>query len=230
LLDEQMSEADSFSLAILGDGSTGKSTIIHMFRTEGFERVYKQTIGCDFYEKSMAIRNRDISLKVWDIGGQSIHSKNIVQYVGSSQAIFLVYDVTNPESFSNLDDWLRVARQYSKAKHVYAVGNKIDLISQRLVTQPQHDKFVSENGLQGGLFMSAKSGENVIKAFYQVAGEVVGVRLTAHELAFHDKVIGVSVQQDNEGRTAFADDIEREDMEAEAKKNQGKGLQCCTCS
>lgn len=225
-----MNEADNFSLAILGDGSTGKSTIIHMFRTEGFERVYKQTVGCDFYEKSMAIRNRDISLKVWDIGGQSIHSKNIVQYVSSSQAIFLVYDVTSPESFSNLDDWLRVARQHSKAKHVYAVGNKIDLISQRLVTQAQHDKFVAENSLQGGLFMSAKSGENVIKAFYQVAGEVVGLRLTAHELAFHDKVIGVSVETDNGGRTAFADDIEREDMEAEARKNRTKSLSCCSCS
>ena len=38
--------------------------------------------------------------------------------------------------------------------------------------------------------MSAKSGENVIRAFYQAAGEVVGLRLTAHELAFHDKVRG----------------------------------------
>jgi Ras-related protein Rab-28 len=175
-------------MCILGDGSTGKSTIIHMFRTEGFERVYKQTIGCDFYEKSLAIRSRDVSLKVWDIGGQSIHSKNIAAYVGSSHAVFLVYDVTNPESFNNLEDWLRVVRQHATASHVYLVGNKIDLLSLRQVTAAQHDKFIAEHGLQGGVFMSAKSGENVIRTFYQVAGEVVGLRLTAHELAFHDKV------------------------------------------
>ena len=238
-------------MCILGDGSTGKSTIIHMFRTEGFERVYKQTIGCDFYEKSLAIRSRDVSLKVWDIGGQSIHSKNIAAYVGSSHAVFLVYDVTNPESFNNLEDWLRVVRQHATASHVYLVGNKIDLLSLRQVTAAQHDKFIAEHGLQGGVFMSAKSGENVIRTFYQVAGEVVGLRLTAHELAFHDKVcvlscaelvpfhldsptatktkqvIAATVERDkDEGRTAFADEIEREDREAEERKKRKKKMRC----
>jgi Ras-related protein Rab-28 len=243
---------DNFSMCILGDGSTGKSTIIHMFRTEGFERVYKQTIGCDFYEKSLAIRSRDVSLKVWDIGGQSIHSKNIAAYVGSSHAVFLVYDVTNPESFNNLEDWLRVVRQHATASHVYLVGNKIDLLSLRQVTAAQHDKFIAEHGLQGGVFMSAKSGENVIRTFYQVAGDVVGLRLTAHELAFHDKVcvccrvpnwcpfisthqrqpkqkqvIAATVERDkDEGRTAFADEIEREDREAEERKKRKKKMRC----
>ena len=93
-----------------------------------------------------------------------------------------------------------------------------------------HDRFVTENGLQGGLFMSAKSGENVIKAFYQLAGEVVGLPLTDHELAFHDKVLGVTVEKEDEGRTAFADQIEREDAEAEAKKKRKKtGLGRCIC-
>lgn len=225
-----MNSANNFSLAILGDGSTGKSTIIQMFVTEEFERVYKQTVGCDFYSKNLTIRNRDVSMKVWDIGGQSIHSKNIVQYVGSSQAIFLVYDVTNPESFSNLDDWLRTVRQHSSAKYIYVVGNKVDLISLRQVTVAMHDRFVTENGLKGGLFMSAKSGENVIKAFYQLAGEVVGLPLTDHELAFHDKVLGVTVEKEDEGRTAMADQIEREDAEAEAKKKRKKtGLGRCIC-
>ena len=227
-----MAEVDSCSLAIIGDGSVGKSSIINAFKTDGFLPVYKQTIGCDFYEKTLAIRNRNVSLKVWDIGGQSIHSKNIEQYVGSSSAIFLVYDVTNTDSFVNLDDWLRIALKYSTSKYIYVVGNKIDLIALRQVTKSQQDQFVSENNLCGGLFMSAKSGENVIRAFYEVASEVVGMRLTSYELAFHDKVLGVSVAKatdDNDGRTSFADDIEAEDMKAEARKNEKGGCNC-TCS
>jgi len=74
-----MTEKSSIcSLAIVGDGSVGKSSIIEAFRSEGFIPVYKQTIGIDFYEKKLRIRG-DIyaSMRVWDIGGQSIHSKNL---------------------------------------------------------------------------------------------------------------------------------------------------------
>lgn len=227
-----MAEVDNCSLAIIGDGSVGKSSIINAFKTDGFLPVYKQTIGCDFYEKNLAVRNRNVSLKVWDIGGQSIHSKNIEQYVGSSSAIFLVYDVTNTDSFDNLDDWLRIARKYSTSKYIYVVGNKIDLIAIRQVTKNQQEHFVSEKNLYGGLYMSAKSGENVTRAFYEVASEVVGMRLTSYELAFHDKVLGVNVARatdENDGRTSFADDIEAEDLAAEAKKNKREGCNC-TCS
>jgi GTPase SAR1 family protein len=178
------------------------------------------------------VRGKFVSLKVWDIGGQSIHSKNIKQYVGSSNAIFLVYDVTNPESFSNLEDWLGLVRKHSTAKHVYIVGNKIDLIALRQITEAQHGRFILQNDLQGGMFMSAKSGENVVKAFYQVAGDIIGIKLTQYELAFHDKVITATIQvpqADNEGRTAFADEIEAEDLALEAKKNQKK-KSFCICS
>lgn len=224
-----MSEVDSCSLAIVGDGGVGKSSIINAFKTDGFVSSYKQTIGCDFYEKPLAVRNRNISLKVWDIGGQSILSKNIEQYVGSSSVIFLVYDVTNMESFENLEDWLRIVRKHSTSGRLYIVGNKIDLIALRLVTKPRHDQFVSKNKLSGGLFMSAKSGENVIRAFYEVASEVCGLKLTSEELAFHDKILGVRVaksDENNEGRTDFADDIEAEDMAAESRKKDSD----CKCS
>ena len=222
-------ESDSCSLAIIGDGSVGKSSLINAFKTDGFLPVYKQTVGCDFYEKSLLVRNRNISLKVWDIGGQSIHSKNIEQYVGSSTSIFLVYDVTNTDSFNNLEDWLLIARKYSNSEFIYCVGNKIDLISLRQVTKSRSDQFVLDNRLRGSLFMSAKSGENVIRAFYDVASEVCGLKLTSYELAYYDKVLGVQValeDQDNGGRTSFADEIEAEDKAAEARKNRGG----CNCS
>lgn len=229
----QMAEEDNCSLALIGDGSVGKSSIINAFKTDGFLPVYKQTIGCDFYEKSLVIRNKSISLKVWDIGGQSIHSKNIQQYIGSSSALFLVYDVTNTESFNNLDDWLSITRKYSNSKHIYIVGNKVDLISLRQVTIKHHDKFIIENNINGGFYMSAKSGENVLKGFYKVAGQVSGIELTSYELAFFDKVLGVKVDKTNdnyEGRTSFADQIEEEDKLAEENRNKASDRCNCNCS
>lgn len=164
---------DIFSLSIIGDGSTGKSSIINAFKTDGFIPVYKQTVGIDFYEKSLPLRGDvSVSLRIWDCGGQSIHSKNLEKYIVNSSVIFLVYDLTNIESFNNLDDWLSKVRKYSNSKLLYLVGNKLDLYHLRQVTEKQHDGFISGNSLSGGLFMSAKTGENVVKTFYQVAAEL----------------------------------------------------------
>jgi hypothetical protein len=42
------------------------------------------------------------------------------------------------------------------------------MVSQRQVSQSQHDKFILDNGMYSGFFMSAKTRENVVKAFYKV--------------------------------------------------------------
>ena len=195
----------SCSLTIVGDGSVGKSTITSAFKDQGFIKVYKQTIGVDFYEKMLKVRdNLMVSLKVWDVGGQSIQSKNLKSYLAHSDVVLLIYDVTNAESFGNLDDWLQHVRNYAKEGCIkYVVGNKVDLIALRQVTVKQHEAFISQNNdlagrsdlfailfingnitihiinmSVGGLFVSAKTGENVVKTFFKVAAEAAGVHLS----------------------------------------------------
>jgi Ras-related protein Rab-28 len=229
-----MSSEEHFCLAIVGDGSTGKSSIINAFKSEGFMPVYKQTVGIEFYEKKLQIRgDQHVSLRIWDVGGQSIHSKNLEQYVTNSHVLYLVYDVTNMESFLNMDDWLRKVRSYAKpGTKLYLVGNKIDLYNMRLVNEAKHKQFVEENNLTGGLFMSARTGENITKAFYQVAGELIGIHLSTYELAFFDKVLKAHVDRENdpnEGRTNVADDIEAEDARLEQMKREREAGGKCNC-
>ena len=72
-------------LVLLGNGSVGKTSIISRFVEDGFEKVYKQTIGIDFFEKLVPIRgDTRMKLQVWDIGGQSISSKMLPRYIYGS--------------------------------------------------------------------------------------------------------------------------------------------------
>ncbi len=48
------------------------------------------------------------TLSIWDIGGQSIGSRMIHNYLHGAQAVLLVYDITNYQSFQNLEEWLEV--------------------------------------------------------------------------------------------------------------------------
>jgi hypothetical protein len=46
----------------------------------------------------------------------------------------------------------------------------VDLIGTRQVTAKQHDSYILDHDeVKGGVFMSAKTGENVVKAFYKVS-------------------------------------------------------------
>lgn len=100
--------------------------------------------------------------------------------------VFLVYDVTNKDSLENLNDWLRMVRKYALRGKVMLIANKVtslscklissfliaykvDLIGQRQVTEEEHFQFVRENDIPLDMFVSAKSGENVLKAFYKVS-------------------------------------------------------------
>lgn len=223
-------------LILVGNGSVGKTSIISRFVDDGFQRVYKQTVGLDFFEKNIELARRSIALQVWDIGGQQISSRMLPKYIYGSNAIFLCYDVTDPQSFEDVDDWFGlVKRTFAAAGKrlpcVYLVGNKIDLMHLRKVTERRHDRYVEENKLDGGHLISAQSGEAVRTAFYLVAAEVAGVSMSAAELEQTKRILGVSVvrEDDDEDLSPEARRIMEEDMALEAAKKAREEKEGCKC-
>ncbi|TYZ67359.1 hypothetical protein PybrP1_003438 [[Pythium] brassicae (nom. inval.)] len=228
----------AIKLVLLGNGSVGKSSLIARFVDDGFTPVYKQTIGLDFYEKKLQFpRDQRLVLQVWDIGGQTITSKMIGKYLFGVHVALVCYDVTDAQSFSDAEDWLRVARYYSSSAtgerpmQIYLVGNKVDLIAHRVVSKDKHDEFVRKQQLPGGFLVSAQNGDNVLKTVYRISAAATKIPVSDFELSFCDKVVRVSVPAlgragggDDEGRTAMADEIEAEDRANEARKAKaGKG-------
>ncbi|CAK4320162.1 unnamed protein product [Aphanomyces euteiches] len=215
-------------LILVGNGSVGKSSIIGRFVEDGFTRQYKQTIGLDFFEKKIDLpRGKRVVLEVWDIGGQNINSKMLDKYVFGADIVFLCYDVTDPTSFVDLDDWLDLVKKtpVSKKRYVYAVGNKIDLVALRAISSDQHDGFVAKHKLAGGFFLSAHNGDNVLRTVHHIAGRAVGIEPSEFELQFFDKPVAaysLASADDNEPRTACADAIEQEDMRNEQRKKTRK--------
>jgi small GTP-binding protein len=236
--------ADTCKVLLIGDGSVGKSSIIARFVNDGFQKVYAQTIGVDFFEKKLDLRgDKGVMLQIWDIGGQSISSKNLPNYVRGADVVFMCYDVTNRDSFDDLEDWLqRVHEIYTdettgeklRLPQLYIIGNKIDLISERQVTDAQHDAWWRDHGIHGGFLGSAQTGENVATTIYKTAANAVGIQLTDYELGFHSRVInnvqGVRGGDDDEGRTSCADDIEAADRAMELAKQQRETSVGCKCS
>lgn len=227
----------SLCLAFVGDGSVGKSSCIRQLTCDDFSILYKQTIGFDCFERVIVLQGqRRVSIRLVDCGGQSLGSSNLSNYLSGCQAVLVLYDVTNQESFKNTEDWVRMTRKHAanKAVRIYLVGTKTDLYDLRQVSAEQHAAQIVQCGLQGGFFASAKTGDNILREIVRISGESLGLSLTDTDLGIFDKVVSAHVQQSSssdEGRTTFAEDIEAQDLALEEIKRRREANNAgCNCT
>mmetsp|Transcript_16287 Transcript_16287/g.24544 ORF Transcript_16287/g.24544 Transcript_16287/m.24544 type:complete len:193 (-) Transcript_16287:265-843(-) len=173
--DEQ--EFRQYKVILLGDGAVGKTSIANRFTDDRFAQTYKQTVGVDFFIRRLQLTPKlQVALQIWDIGGQSIGSKMITNYVAGAHAVLFCYDITNAESFANLEDWYRIAsRTFDEDAMPFTVlvGNKCDLKHLAAVRSDSHSRFATENEMAAFL-MSAKNGDQVNKAFWKIASCLAG--------------------------------------------------------
>ena len=182
--DESEEEQLQFKVILLGDGAVGKTSIAMRFTEDYFARTYKQTIGLDFFIKRLVLPGDiHVALQTWDIGGQSIGGKMIGNYIFGAHAVLLCYDISNYQSFQNVEDWYRLVRrtfEKSSMPYVALVGNKTDLNHMRTVKPEKHSAFAEENDMYS-YTMSAKTGDQVNACFYRIAADLAGVVLTKPE-------------------------------------------------
>eukprot|EP01083_Nonionella_stella_P274464 931678_1 len=211
--DEEELVQHQYKVVVLGDGAVGKTSICMRFTEDHFAQQYKQTIGLDFFIKKLVLPGDVyVALQIWDIGGQSVGSKMIKNYIFGADAVLLCYDITNYESFQNLDEWIGlVERACTEATMPYLalVGNKIcsfsdnreylehiylaeDLEHVRTVKSEKHLRLADERSMFG-YFMSAKAGDNVHSVFFKIAADLAGIALSKNELDSATKVVEAQI-------------------------------------
>jgi len=195
--DSDDGEQMQFKIIVIGDGAVGKTSIVNRFCKDHFASSYKQTIGLDFFMKRITLPGEvDVTMQVWDIGGQTIGGKMIGNYVFGSHAVLLAYDITNAESFHNLVDWLDVVKKIFKDSptkpYLGLLANKTDLSHMRAVNPEKHSKFAADNDMFS-YYVSAKNGDNVNSTFYRVAADLAGIVLSKPEIEVQTKVVAAIV-------------------------------------
>ncbi len=156
-----------FKILLLGDGGVGKTSLLHRFIDNTFEPDYKSTIGVQFMTKVVETENESVKLIIWDIAGQSKFTSYRHLYYRDAEGIILVYDITRPRTFENLSIWITDALQRTTRKTKIALlGNKVDLVDQRLVTRIYGEQFAKlHENIVCFSETSAATGENVDEAF-----------------------------------------------------------------
>ena len=169
-----------FKIIVVGDPSVGKTSLILRYTDNAFRRSYVPTMGVHVSNKIFKIDDSLIQLTLWDIGGQQKFHTMRQQFYRGSDAVFLLFDLTNPDSFENIPKWFKdVSDQLSDRTEDligFIIGNKKDLTEQRKITDEMATTIASQLSL-GFIETSALLGENVDYAFSTIANLLYKSRL-----------------------------------------------------
>ena len=144
--EEEQKENNFIKIVIVGQSSVGKTALINQYMNKIFIDAAITTIGTDKFIKIEKINNSEIKLNIWDTAGQERFRSLSPLFLKGSNIVIMVYDITNKESFDELDTfWLEKIKDNTKNIILGLAANKSDLYESEVVTIEEAKNFAKNN-------------------------------------------------------------------------------------
>eukprot|EP00478_Filoreta_tenera_P000808 GABV01000813.1.p1 GENE.GABV01000813.1~~GABV01000813.1.p1 ORF type:complete len:260 (+),score=66.22 GABV01000813.1:167-946(+) len=138
-------------------------------RREKFDLDYIATLGVHYLDRQIRLKNFDVVLSIWDIGGELAYADLVVQVASTAHVLVFVFDLVNSSSLSALTKWYSLARQQNKKAPAVVVGTKFDLF---MSLNREDQEFVINKSKKFAramkaplIFSSAKTQQNIQSLF-----------------------------------------------------------------
>mmetsp|Transcript_842 Transcript_842/g.885 ORF Transcript_842/g.885 Transcript_842/m.885 type:complete len:184 (-) Transcript_842:48-599(-) len=162
---KQSEKYHSLKVALVGDIGVGKSAIVRRIVQGQFIEEEQSHYQSDFRCPVIKVADEFFKIHMWDVHIQTRFATLFRSYYRACHAILLAYDITNLESFENLDTWLNHAKQHITAEVVIIlVGTKLDR-SHREVSRERAEMYAHRNGL-AYVETSSKEATNIREMFH----------------------------------------------------------------
>eukprot|EP01038_Epipyxis_sp_PR26KG_P008574 gene8574-11586_t len=173
-------------IGLVGDAQVGKTTLMVKYVENKFDEDYIQTLGVNFMEKRINLRNTEITFTIWDLGGQREFLSMLPLVCNDAVAIFFMFDLSRKPTLNSIKEWYRQARGLNRTAHAFLVGTKYDIY----ITLPPEemdeiDKLARKyaKAMKAPLiFCSASHSINVQKMFKIVLAKVFELKSTVQEI------------------------------------------------
>lgn len=155
---------------LTGDASIGKTSLMNQFCDNYFEANYLTTIGVDFKFKTINVNDKKIKIQIWDTAGQERFRSITTSYYRGSNVVLLIFDLTNINSFQNLDFWYNsiLDNNHDPNLQIYLVANKKDLDCDTNIIPSNIKKLVKNSKIIKYYEVSAKSCEGILEMFEDI--------------------------------------------------------------
>ena len=170
-----------FKILIAGEGGSGKTTFIKRVITNKFIQDTEMTIGVEFHLHSFDLPNpynRDeifnITLQLWDFGGQERFHFMLPTYVTGAKASIILYDRTRSSSLFNMKSFVDIVRTDDKNIPLMLIGSKSDKVDSLIGgLDSMASDMMGEYNIFDKANISSKSGEGINDIFNKVALKIL---------------------------------------------------------
>ena len=146
-------KVDEVKIHLVGDGNSGKTSLVTRLIENTFSLEQKQTNGINIRQKRF--KDEDITLKFWDFGGQEkYHSTHNLFF--TEKSIFII--IVDGRSESQVEYWLEYVRSLFNDASIILVKNKID---ENVNYDVNEFKLKKKYNIEGFFSISCKEGDNV---------------------------------------------------------------------
>ncbi len=156
----------TWKIILVGNKKVGKTSITSRYVRNDFKEEYKSSQQIELQRKNLPIEGTDkwTQLHIWDTLGQEKFKSIAPVFFKKSVGCFLVYDVTNRESFLALEGWRQQLIKDSDTKIVVMLlGNKVDMPN-KVVSSEEGQEYARSCGW-GFMEVSAKMNIGIDGAF-----------------------------------------------------------------
>ena len=161
-----------FKILLIGNSGVGKSSLLLRFSDDTFTGNFMPTIGVDFKIRTLEVDGKTIKLQIWDTAGQERFKTITSSYYKGAHGIIVVYDVTDKESYKNIDTWMNeIDKHASDNVSKILWGNKCDLEDSRKVSTDEGKELADQYNIRF-IESSAKDNSNVEEAFTLMTKEI----------------------------------------------------------
>ena len=143
----------NLKMILIGNIMVGKSALGEKICKNTFPKEYSPTVGFEFFKLKFRIvsdKKPVLKYQIWDCCGQEVYRSLVTSFYRNAEVCLLAYDVTNEESFKNIENWVNdvKAQKTDELIHFILIGNKIDLEKERKISKEAGNKFAEEKGMK----------------------------------------------------------------------------------
>ncbi|CAN3355514.1 protein Tem1p [Diutina catenulata] len=184
--EQQNANSIALKIGLIGDSQIGKTSLMVKYVEGSFDEDYIQTLGVNFMDKTIQIRNTSILFSIWDLGGQKEFIPMLPLVSNDAVAILFMFDLTRKSTLNSIKEWYRQVRGFNKTAIPFLVGTKydqfVDMSDSDQMEITQQAKRFAQAMKSPLVFCSVSHSINIQKIFKIILSKAFDLKLNIEEI------------------------------------------------
>eukprot|EP01098_Paradermamoeba_levis_P014116 TRINITY_DN6634_c0_g1_i1.p1 TRINITY_DN6634_c0_g1~~TRINITY_DN6634_c0_g1_i1.p1 ORF type:complete len:229 (-),score=56.89 TRINITY_DN6634_c0_g1_i1:59-685(-) len=156
-------------VGMVGDSAVGKTSLMVSYVERTYDENYIETLGVNFMDKTITLKDTAIKFSIWDLGGQKQFVAMLPLVCCDAVAVLFMFDLSRKVTLHSVKEWYRQVRGLNNKAIAILVGTKYDLFAS---LPPEEQQEITELARRYAkamkaplIFSSASCSINVQKIF-----------------------------------------------------------------